>query len=123
MGEDRRTSVGRTKTDFSKHTKTFPRKKLAVTTGKKLVDLRDAAFKLLFEVVKRRIISKVHPKHISIKHMVCRKCYITIEFSFPFFLKNLDVSCSFLPMLNTLLAFKTQKLLSWIVVIKNTSFI
>merc|ERR1712004_949473 len=116
--EDRRTSVGRTKTDFSKHTKTFPRKKLAVTTGKKLVDLRDAAFKLLFEVVqkpsggclpspsncyrpnawvlvvqlgcetlKRRIISKVHPKHISIKHMVCRKCYITIEFSFPFFLK------------------------------------
>ena len=22
-------------------------------------------------------ISKVHPKHISIKHMVCRKCYIT----------------------------------------------
>ena len=50
--EDRRTSVGRTKTDFSKHTKTFPRKKLAVTTGKKLVDLRDAAFKL-FEVVQK----------------------------------------------------------------------
>merc|ERR1712209_111736 len=32
--------------------KLFPEKKLAVTTGKKLVDLRDAAFKL-FEVVQK----------------------------------------------------------------------
>merc|ERR1712192_115460 len=63
------TPVVRTETEFSKHTN-FSQKKNAVTT-RLICSISDAAFKF----------SKIHPKHISIKHMVCRKCYITIEFS------------------------------------------